>query len=303
MIAMVHGFDDSSAAAHRLARELGVGCRPIALHRFPDGESLVRVQPSSGTAIVYRTLDHPNEKLVDLFLAASALRDGGARTIILVAPYLAYMRQDIAFAPGEAVSQKVIGRLIAAHFDGLITVDPHLHRTRDLCNVVPGIDALAVSAADTIATMLRADVTPDTVLIGPDSESRLWVASVAASLGLEMLVGEKRRLGDREVELAIPDIARVRGRPAILVDDLISSGATLLRCAGLLRAAGAVRIEAVATHCLAGLHDLAALTHGGIARIRSTDTVAGPTACGPIAPALAQALRQFPAAHDVRTCA
>jgi ribose-phosphate pyrophosphokinase len=250
--------------------------------------------PSSGLALVYRSLDHPNEKLIELLLAASALRDGGARRIILVAPYLGYMRQDIAFHPGEAVSQKVIGRLIAMHFDGLITVDPHLHRTHDLRDVVPGIDASAVSAAGTIADMLRTDMKPDTMLIGPDSESRPWVASVAAALGADMLIGEKRRLGDRDVTLVIPDVERVRGRPVIIVDDLISSGATLLQCATLLREAGAAGVEAAATHCLARQDDLDLLARVGIERIRSSDTIDGPTACAPIAPALARAIRNIP---------
>jgi ribose-phosphate pyrophosphokinase len=290
--ATIHHFDDCGAAADRLAGELGIPCQEIGARRFPDGESLVCVGPSSDIAIVYRTLDHPNEKLVELLLAASALRDGGARRIILVAPYLSYMRQDIAFHPGEAVSQKVIGRLIASNYDGLITVDPHLHRTHDLQDVVPGIDALAVSAAGTIADKLRGDLAPGTILVGPDSESRPWVQSVATLLGVEMLVGEKRRLGDREVELVIPDIGRVRDCPVMLIDDLISSGATLTRCAKLLRTAGALRIEAAAAHCLASVDDLEALAHAGIARIRSTDTIAGPTACAPIAPALAEALRR-----------
>jgi ribose-phosphate pyrophosphokinase len=292
--ATIHHFSDAAAAAHRLAAEIGIECRPIDLHSFPDGESLVRTAPSSGLAILYRSLDRPNEKLIELLLAASALRDGGARKVILVAPYLAYMRQDIAFHPGEAISQKVIGRLIATHFDGLITVDPHLHRTHDLRDVVPGIDALAVSAAGTIADMLSTDMRPDTILIGPDGESRPWVASVAAALGADMLVGEKRRLGDRDVTLVIPDIERVRGRPVIIVDDLISSGVTLLQCATLLREAGATGIEAAATHCLAHQDDLDLLARGGIERIRSSDTIDGPTACAPIAPTIARAIRNFP---------
>ncbi len=289
MTATIHGFPEALPAAHRLAHELSVDCRPIELRHFPDGESLVRVGPSSATAIVYRSLDDPNAKLIELLLAASALRDGGARTVILVAPYLGYMRQDIAFQPGEAISQKVIGRLIAGHFDGLITVDPHLHRIHDLSDVMPGISVTTVSAAATLSAMLGPDITPDTVLVGPDSESRPWVESIAAPLGVDVLIGEKRRLGDREVALAIPGIDSIRGRPVILIDDVISSGATLLRCAALLQAAGAVRIEAAATHCLARAQDLAILARGGICRIRSTDTVHATIASAAIAPALAEA--------------
>ena len=101
------------AAAERLAQALGVPCRTVTVHRFPDGESLVRVEPSPETAFLYRSLDHPNDKLVELLLAVSALRANGAAKVVLIAPYLAYMRQDIAFHDGEAISQRVVGKLLA----------------------------------------------------------------------------------------------------------------------------------------------------------------------------------------------
>lgn len=289
MIATLHAFAECLPAARRLADLLGIVCRPIDTRRFPDGESLVTVAPGERTAILYRSLDHPNEKLVELLFAVAALRDRGAARIVLVAPYLGYMRQDAAFHPGECVSQRVIGKLLADHVDALVTVDPHLHRVRSLAEVVPAIAAVPVSAAATLADTLRPDTPRDAILVGPDEESRPWVESVAAPLGLAVLVGTKHRLGDRQVELAIDGVDRVRGRHVVLVDDVISSGATLLRCAALLHAAGAASIEACATHCLAGPDDLRALRAGGIARVRATDTVAGPTACIAIALALAAA--------------
>lgn len=292
MTANVYFFEDSRMAAVRLAAELNIGCEPIYHRSFPDGESLVQVVKPSSIAIIYRSLNRPNDKLIELMLAASALRDRGAVSIVLVAPYLAYMRQDKAFQPGEAVSQKVIGKFIATHFDALVTVDPHLHRAASLQAVVPGINACAVSGATTLSSMIALEATHDTILVGPDVESRQWVESVAASLGLGVLVGEKRRLEDRKVELAIPNIEQVRGRPIVLVDDLISTGGTLLRCAALLRAAGAKRIEAIATHCLAEPADLQALADGGVERVRSTDSVPGPTASASLVPAIAQALRE-----------
>lgn len=291
MPAAVYSFAETAAQARQLADCLGVPCVPVAIRSFPDGESLVRVEAVAPLAILYRSLDHPNAKLVELMLAASALRDGGAEKVMLVAPYLAYMRQDIAFHPGEAVSQQVIGRWIAAHFDALVTVDPHLHRIASLDEVMPGVATANVSAAPALVEALSAQVTPDTVLVGPDVESRPWVESMAAPLGLDVLVGTKQRHGDRKVEMTIAGIERVQGRPVILVDDVISSGETLRVCAGLLLQAGASSVEAVATHGLASPDDLARMTAGGIARIRTTETVPGETATIPIASTLAQAIR------------
>ena len=292
MSAAVFAFDEQAAQAGRLAQRCGVPVHPVTVRHFPDGESLVTA-PAHGarTALLLRSLDDPNAKLVELLLASAALRDGGAERVILIAPYLAYMRQDMAFHPGEAVSQRVIGRLLAQWFDGVVTVDPHLHRIERLDQALPGIPALALSAAPALIAALAEGLDPATVLIGPDSESRPWVASIAAPLGLDMLVGEKVRHGDRAVTLEIPGIERVAGRPALLVDDVISSGTTLIACAQLLRAAGASGIEAVATHALASPADMARMADAGITRIRATDATTHPAATIPLAGVLAEAIR------------
>jgi ribose-phosphate pyrophosphokinase len=292
MSTILHFMPGSEAPATGLASALGIEDRPVSVRRFPDGESLVRVGRSGGTALLFCPLDHPDTKLVQVLLAASALRDSGAGQVILVAPYLGYMRQDMAFSPGEAVSQRVIGGLIAGSFDGLVTVDPHLHRTARLEDVVPGIAAPVVSAAATIAQAIAASVTPDTILVGPDAESRQWVEAVAAPLGLETMIGEKRRLGDRRVEIVLPEASRAAARPVMLVDDLISSGGTLRECARQLASAGAILRGAIATHCLADAADLAILARDGIARVVATDTVPGPASIIAMAPALAAAIRQ-----------
>lgn len=116
MTAALFTFAEGARQAAGLARECGIPVNQIDVHRFPDGESLVRVHGTASTALLFRSLDDPNPKLVEVLLAASALRDGGAKRVILIAPYLAYMRQDVPFHEGEAVSQRVIGKLLAAWF-------------------------------------------------------------------------------------------------------------------------------------------------------------------------------------------
>lgn len=292
MSAAIFAFPEMLAQAKALGRSCGLPVHPVAMRRFPDGESLVTAQAHGAqTALLLRSLDDPNAKLVELLLASAALRDGGASRVILIAPYLAYMRQDMAFQRGEAVSQRVIGRLLAQWFDGVMTVDPHLHRIERLDQVIPGIPALALSAAPALIAALAEGLDPATVLVGPDSESRPWVASIAAPLRLDMLVGEKVRHGDRAVTLAIPGIEQVAGRPVLLVDDVISSGGTLIACAALLRAAGASGIEAVATHALSSPADMARMAEAGITRIRATDATTHTAATIPLAGVLADAIR------------
>lgn len=290
MQAALFAFPEFRGPASAVAARLGCRFHEVRLHHFPDGESLVQVDAPPPIALLCRSLDNPNAKLVEILLAASALRDWGCGQVVLIAPYLAYMRQDIAFEPGQAVSQKVIGAILARHFDGVLTVDPHLHRTPSLAAIMPGTKAVSLSAAPVLAQAI--DFARQPVLIGPDAESRQWVEAIANPLGLEVLVGEKQRLDDREVELSIPGIDRVRGRPVILVDDVISSGGTLETAARLLLDAGATSVEALATHCLASAENLARLREAGISPIRSTDGVSGPTAEIPLAQLLAEAINE-----------
>ncbi|MEZ5736124.1 MAG: ribose-phosphate diphosphokinase [Novosphingobium sp.] len=290
MTACIIGFPECREPASRLAGELDVAFHEAEVRSFPDGESLVRVPETAGTVLLYRSLDNPNAKLVELILAASTLRENGAQQIVLIAPYLAYMRQDIAFHPGEAVSQRVIGALIAERFDGLVTIDPHLHRIARLDEAVPGIPALALSAASVLASAIAEGERP--LLVGPDSESRQWVQAIADPLSLDVLLGDKQRHGDRDVDISIAGVERAKGRAAVLVDDVISSGETLIAAARLLTDAGASSVEALATHCLADAQVLARMEAAGIARTRSTDTIQGPTACLPVAALLADAVRK-----------
>jgi len=284
-------FEEARAPAVRLASALGVSAARVRIHRFPDGESLVAVPVpvAAKPAILYCSLDHPNARLVELLLAAAALRDNGATRVALVAPYLGYMRQDMAFHPGEAVSQRVIGGLLAGHFDALFTIDPHLHRIRALGEVMPNIEAVSISAAPVLSAAIDPGDAP--VVVGPDSESRQWVERIAVPHGLEILVGAKLRAGDRDVAIAIDGIARVKGRRAILVDDVVSSGETLKIAASQLLAAGATRVDALASHCLARKGDLAALDGAGIASLRASDSVAGPASVLPTAEIIARALK------------
>lgn len=290
MSCAVFGFAAEAVASRRLASALGVPYHPVNVRHFPDGESLVQVEHSPETALLNCSLDRPNEKLVELLLAASALRDNGAAKVVLVAPYLAYMRQDSAFHAGEAVSQRVIGKLLAEHFDALLTIDPHLHRTQSLAAVMPRMEAVAISAAPLLVAEI--DGRCDPLLVGPDGEARQWVERIADRLGLEFVLGRKRRGGDRDVEIEIPDAERAEGRSVVIVDDLISSGGTLLAAARQLRAAGAQDIRALATHCLASQSDLDRLREAGISSVRATDSVTGPVGSLPVADLLAQEIRQ-----------
>jgi ribose-phosphate pyrophosphokinase len=283
----------SATEAQRLAVRLGLDAREIAVHRFPDEEVRVTVGPAAPNTIVFGSLDRPNEKLLALLFTAEALRRGGARRLVLVAPYLCYMRQDTAFHAGEAISQKVIGPLLARAFDRVVTVDAHLHRTRRIEEVFPGSESDNLSAMPAIAAALRADgFEPATVIVGPDEESESWVSELADQMGLKFSVARKTRSGDRSVDVVFPDPAVFQGHPVLLVDDIVSSGGTLTACARTLAAAGARSVDAIVTHALFAPELVATLFAAGIRSVRSTDSVPHPTNAIALDAILADALRK-----------
>jgi ribose-phosphate pyrophosphokinase len=291
--AAIQSLSSALADATRLAARLGVPAYEIALHRFPDGELRVTVGPAATTTILYVPLDQPNDRLLALLLAAEALRREGARRLVLVAPYLCYMRQDAAFHPGEAISQKVIGRLLAETVDRVIAVDAHLHRTKTIAEVFPGIEADDLSAMPAIADYLRAGgLDPATVVVGPDAESEPWVGDLAGRLGLAHAVARKTRRSDRSVEIAFADPKLFAGRPALLVDDIVSSGGTLLTCAQALVAAGASSIDAIVTHALFPPELSSEFLRAGIRSIRSTHSVPHPSNAIALDAILVDALRR-----------
>lgn len=272
--ASIQSLPPSSRDAARLAARLGIPFHEIAIHRFPDGEIRVTATPASPVTIIYASLDRPNEKLIALAFAAEALRRGGAKRLVLLAPYLCYMRQDNAFHEGEAISQTVIGALLAGCFDRVVTTDAHLHRTPDIKTVFTGIDSDNLSAMPAIAVALRrTGLDPATIVVGPDVESEPWVSDLASRLGLPYTVAQKTRRGDRSVEIGFPDPARIGGRPALIVDDMVSSGGTMIACARALTSAGATLIDAVVTHALFSEELRRDMIQSGIRSIRSTHNV------------------------------
>jgi len=270
-----------------------VPAHEIALHRFPDGELSVTVGPAATTTILYVPLDRPNDKLLAILFAAEALRREGARRLVLAAPYLCYMRQDAAFHAGEAISQKAVGRLLAGAVDRVITVDAHLHRTKNIEAVFPGIEATNLSAMPAIADYLRAvGFDPATLVAGPDAESEPWVGDLARRLGLAHAVARKTRRGDRSVGIAFADPKLFAGRPVLLVDDIVSSGGTLMTCAQALAAAGAGSVDAIITHALFPPELTSEFLRAGIRSIRSTNSVPHPTNVIALDAILAHALQR-----------
>lgn len=280
----VDGHPDITAAlAGRLEAE--TGC--FELRRFPDGESYLRIDSDVAgvDAVVVCTLDRPDPKTLTLLFFASTLRKLGARRVGLVAPYLAYMRQDAVFRPGESVTSRHFAALLSDHFDWLATVDPHLHRY-DSLDEIYRIPSEVVAAAPALAATLR--IHSDALLVGPDAESEQWVADIASRAGLPWAIAKKTRRGDRDVAIELPELDR-SVRRAIVVDDVISSGATMAQTLTALTRLGFDSSLCACVHPVFAEGAATAIDAAGATGVLSANTIVHPSNAVDIGPALGDA--------------
>ena len=256
-----------------MARHLDAEQGAVAVRSFPDGETYLRFDTrcSERHVIIACSLDRPDPKTVPILLASDTLRDLGAEKVGLIAPYLAYMRQDKSFHPGEGISARHYAGLLSNHFDWLVTVDPHLHRFTTLDEVY-SIPTRVLHAAPALADWIRSNV-PDPVLIGPDSESKQWVSEVAERAQAPYLVLEKIRSGDRQVQVSVPDIGSFRDRTPVLIDDIVSTGQTLVAAIQNLLELGTPSPVSAAVHGVFAEGALAALREAGAADIITSNTI------------------------------
>lgn len=291
VVALPGGEQLAAGLAGRLRCEHAV----LQLHHFPDGETGVRIAaPVQGRNVVLAgSLDQPDGKTLPLIFAADAARELGALQVGLVAPYLAYMRQDKRFKPGEAVASRSYARLLSASLDFLVTVDPHLHRIRSLDEIYP-IPTRVVPAAPLIARWLRSHVKAPW-LIGPDRESEQWVAEVAGLTGAPWTVLAKTRRGDRDVGVRLVSGERWPERTPVLIDDIISTGQTMLAATRLLRKTGLGAPLCIGVHALFDAETERQLLEAGAIRVLSCDTITHPSNAIRMATLLARAVRQLSA--------
>lgn len=275
----------------QLLDELSAQKGEIELRRFPDDESYLRVitDCKNHNVIIFCNLYQPDNKILRLLLLAYTLRQMGAAKLGLITPYLAYMRQDKQFLEGECVSSRPFARLISESFDFMVTVDPHLHRYNSLDEIY-SIPSRVVHAAPLIADWIRENIrTP--LLIGPDSESEQWVSSVAELAGAPFQVLNKIRRGDYDVEVTLPDVERWRQHTPVLVDDIISSGRTMLETITHLQNAAMPRATCIAVHGIFAANAYQQLQT--VADVITSRCIPHPSSQIEIAPAIAAATREL----------
>ena len=273
MNAVVFALPGSEAIGGALAKAMGAEEGQAEFRNFPDGESYIRLLTSveGRDVILADTLFEPNGKALPLLFTADAARDLGARRIGLVTPYLAYMRQDRRFKPGEAVTSTTFARTLSQWIDWLVTVDPHLHRRSSLGEIY-SVPSQVVHAASLIADWIAKNV-PNPLVVGPDEESEQWVSEVATGAGAPYIVLTKVRRGDRDVTVSAPDVARYSDRTPVLIDDIISTARTMIEAVKGLIEAGTLPPVCIGVHAVFAGTAYKDLADSGVAKVITCNTV------------------------------
>lgn len=287
---LILGFNDYLPQAEKLALCLSYPLKLVSLHQFPDGETKVTL-PSElpKKIIICRSLHQPNNKLIELIITAAAAKTQGVEHITLVTPYLCYMRQDIAFNTGEAISQKIIGKLLSEYFDCVITVDPHLHRINNLGEAIPNKEAIALHATQAITDFIKQKFTLP-IIIGPDEESQQWVKAIAEPHQWQYSIATKQRFSDTHVAVSFSKEANnnnnnnnsnhnkntepnLTGRDIIIVDDIASTGKTLMQAVIQLTQQNPKSISIIVTHAFFVDSAIKQLNVLGVKNIWSSDSI------------------------------
>lgn len=294
-MALITSGSPSKTLAWKTAQILNAEFLDTEIKQFPDGETYVRFlgDIAGKNVVIIQSMGHqPNQYLVELFLMLDALKDMNARKVVAAIPYFAYARQDERFKPGEAISVKTIFRLIeAAGADYIFTIDSHRHRVldQDKLTNVPLVDLTAMAE---LAEYMNAKYALDKpAVIGPDAEAGAWAKIAADALGVDYDALEKKRLDAETVEIR-PRSLDLKDRDVLIVDDIISTGNTIIKAIGVLKKNKAKDIYVACTHPLLVLNALVRIYHAGAKDVVGTDAVHSPISFISVAPVIAKAVKE-----------
>lgn len=277
MKTIVFALPGNEALAKSIATAIKADMGEVVIRHFPDGETYLRVlsEVNNKKTIMVSTLAYPDEKLLPLYFLSKTLKALGAACTCLVAPYLAYMRQDKVFNPGEGITSEYFASLISGFADTLITIDPHLHRRHSMSEIY-SIPCKVLHASDLISSYISEHIS-NPLLIGPDAESEQWVSEVAKNANAPFIVLGKTRLGDKEVKITVPQVEKFKNKTPVLVDDIISTARTMIETIGHLRNAEMKPAVCIGVHPVFAGNAFEELQKSGTDRIITCNTITHPS--------------------------
>ncbi|MBK7880691.1 MAG: ribose-phosphate pyrophosphokinase [Saprospiraceae bacterium] len=256
-----------------MAKRYNVSKGEATIRNFPDGETYIRIHSDvkGKKVVMVCTLDHPDTKLLPLYFLSNTAMELGAKCTCLIAPYLAYMRQDKQFHSGEGITSKYFASFISNFAETITTVDPHLHRYSTLSEIY-SVPATVVQAANQISEWIKNNI-QNPLLIGPDSESEQWVSEVANNAHAAYIILEKVRHGDKNVKVSIPQIDQYMNHKPVLVDDIISTARTMIETVRHLKNAGMNAPVCIGIHAIFAGNAYRDLLNAGAEMVITSNTI------------------------------
>lgn len=273
MTPLIFNLFGNHLLVENISKQLDFKIGNVTIRHFPDQETYLKINDTvhNSDIIIVDSLDRPNEKILPLLFLAETIRELGAKRIGLVAPYLAYMRQDKRFNTGEAITSQYFSKLISQYFDWLLTVDPHLHRYHDLGEIYT-IKTSVIQAAPQISNWIIQNVKMP-LLIGPDMESEQWVSEIAKASNAPYVILKKTRRGDQDVTVVLPEIKKYENYQPVLIDDIISTGHTMLETIKQLNKAKMPAPICIGVHAVFAGNAYDQLQNSGVKKIVTCNTI------------------------------
>jgi ribose-phosphate pyrophosphokinase len=259
---------NSQDLAFRVAKATNSKLARVESKRFPDGEIYVRVHDDvkDEDVVIIQTQNSQNDGIIETILLCDALRDEGANSITVVAPYLSYARQDKKFNKGEPISIRALAKIYSDICDKLITINPHETHIERFFKI-PFIYGDAVPK---LAEYVK-DKLNNPIALAPDKGAIEFAKTAAEILNCEYDYLEKTRISPTEIQIA-PKNLDAEGKDVLIVDDIISTGGTMATAIKLLKEQGAKKTIAACVHPVLIGDALNKLYTGGADEVVGTDT-------------------------------
>jgi ribose-phosphate pyrophosphokinase len=290
--------------AQSVAEELGIEVGRALVGRFANEETRIRIEENvrGSDVFVLQSLSIPvDHHIVELLLMIDALKRASARRITALVPYYGYAKQEKKTAGREPISAKVVANMLAtAGANRVLTIDLHAPAIEGFFDIP--VDHLR--AAPILVDHFRAADPDDIVIVSPDAGGVGRANDFRQRLGAPLAIIAKQRPRPDVAEV-LDMVGDVRGKMAIIVDDLISTGGTMVEAADVLKERGAVDVRACATHAVFADGALSSLMDSQLSELVITDTVALPEGSEDprvrvvsVAPLVAESIRRI---HENRS--
>ncbi|HIQ32695.1 MAG TPA: ribose-phosphate diphosphokinase [Methanothermococcus okinawensis] len=271
---MVVPGEKAQELAYRVSKLAGCKLLRTEFKRFPDGELYIRVLDNEAIdnedVVFIQSQRDQNDAVVESILMSDILRDEGARSVTLVASYLAYTRQDKKFNPGEPISIRVLAKVYSQLFDRVITINPHETHIKSFFEV----PFICGSAVKELASYVK-DRLNNPVVLSPDTGAIELAREAAEVIGCDYDYLEKTRITPTEIKVA-PKNLHVEGRDVLIVDDIISTGGTVATAIKMLKEQGAGDVIVACVHPVLIGDALNKLYTSGASEVIGTDTFPSP---------------------------